>query len=264
MRRQDGVVDGLPLPLHVVQRGEGSECLLLLHGAMTDAMQNWRMVLGPLAEKRRVVAPDQRGHGRSPWVPGRGLRLDDLVDDALALLDALGVAKAHVLGASMGGYVGLGLRARAPERVASLALAGVAVGRSQADAKARAHFFTPEAIAQRYPLWAPQLAKAHGHHHGPEHWKHLAQAVGDWLQGEVGDHPALGWEALAADRDRLPLLYAVGDRDDLVPLSQLTQLRAWRPDAELLVAPHAGHLFRDMDQELFLRAYLPFLRRHPA
>lgn len=258
--RRDGALQVQGLPLHVLQRGEGPETLLLLHGAMTDAMQNWRMVLGPLAEAYTVLAPDQRGHGQTPWLGGP-LRLEDLVGDALGILDALGVAKAHVLGASMGGYVGLAMRAVAPERVASLALAGVAVGRSPKEAKQRASWFTPEAIAERYPLWAPQLAKAHGHHHGPEHWKHLAKAVGEWLASEVGGHPALSWERLAEDRDLLPLLWAVGDRDELVPLSQLERLRELRPDAELLVAPKAGHLFRDMDQELFLRAYRPFLRR---
>lgn len=257
----DGIVQGGELPLHVLHRGTQGPWVLLLHGAMTAAQQNWRQVLGPLAERHQVLAPDQRGHGLSPWVPGRGLRLDDLVADALALLDAKGVERAHVLGASMGGYVGLALRARHPERVASLALVGVAVGRSQAEAQARAHFFSPEAIAQRYPLWAPKLSESHGHHHGPEHWRDLASAVGDWLATEVGDHPELSWARLAEDRDRLPLLWAVGDRDELVPLSQLGELRRLRPDAELLVAPRAGHLFRELDAELFLRAYLPFLRR---
>src|SRR5687767_13554828 len=57
------------------------------------------------AEGFRVIRFDNRDAGRSTHLPGRRYALEDLADDALGLLDALGVESAHVVGASMGGMV---------------------------------------------------------------------------------------------------------------------------------------------------------------
>lgn len=240
--------------------GEAGEPVLLLHGALSTAEQNYRMVLGPLAARHRLIGPDLRGHGASSNPTGR-LDLATLRDDALALLDALGVRRVHLLGTSLGGYVSLAIRARAPERVATLALAGVKPGWTEAMAAERQAFFQPESILRAYPHWRGYLDDLHGAHHGPEHWRTLSGQVGALLHGLPGE-PATGWEALAADAGRLPLFFCVGDRDELVPLSTCVEVQARRPDAHILVVPRAGHLFREYEPTVFSAAYSAFLRRH--
>jgi pimeloyl-ACP methyl ester carboxylesterase len=83
----------------------------------------YRTILGPLADRLRILAPDQRGHGattlaidrpRTAWL--------DLKDDLLAFLDAMGVERAALSGHSMGGTASLLAAAEAPERVKALAL----------------------------------------------------------------------------------------------------------------------------------------------
>ena len=73
------------------------------------------------AEGFRVVRFDNRDAGRSTHLPGRRYTLEDMADDAVGLLDALGVESAHVAGASLGGMIGQTIAIRHPDRVRSLA-----------------------------------------------------------------------------------------------------------------------------------------------
>ncbi len=76
-----------------------------------------------------VVSFEHRDSGRSSTVPGnQGYRLGDMVDDALAVLDALGIERVHVFGRSMGGMVGQLLAIDRPERVESLTLMSTTPG----------------------------------------------------------------------------------------------------------------------------------------
>jgi pimeloyl-ACP methyl ester carboxylesterase len=73
------------------------------------------------AEGFRVVRFDNRDAGRSTHLPGRRYTLEDMADDAVGLLDALGVEAAHVVGASLGGMVAQTVAIRHPGRMRSLA-----------------------------------------------------------------------------------------------------------------------------------------------
>lgn len=100
--------------------------VLLLHGWTASADLNFFPVYGRLAESYRVIAPDQRGHGR-------GIRsteefsLEDCADDAAALLDQLGAGRVIVVGYSMGGPVGMLLARRHPGQVAALVMQATAL-----------------------------------------------------------------------------------------------------------------------------------------
>jgi pimeloyl-ACP methyl ester carboxylesterase len=73
------------------------------------------------AEGFRVVRFDNRDAGRSTHLPGRRYTLEDMADDAVGLLDALGIDSAHVVGASLGGMIAQTMAIRHPGRVRSLA-----------------------------------------------------------------------------------------------------------------------------------------------
>ena len=81
----------------------------------------WDPQVPALAERFRVLTYDSRGHGGSP-TPAGPWTLDDLVDDLVALLDAVGAPRAHVAGISLGGMTAMRLAAREPARVDRLAL----------------------------------------------------------------------------------------------------------------------------------------------
>jgi 3-oxoadipate enol-lactonase len=99
---------------------EGAPVVVLSNSlGATRAM--WDPQVPGLAERYRVVTYDTRGHGRSP-APDGPYSIDDLADDVVALLDELGVERAHVVGLSLGGMTALRLAARAPDRVDRLAV----------------------------------------------------------------------------------------------------------------------------------------------
>lgn len=105
--------------------GEGVP-LMLLHG-LTQSLNGFRRLgyTEKLVKDHQLVLIDARGHGRSdkPHQP-EDYRLKLFVNDAVAVLDELGVEKSHFLGYSMGGMVGLGIGVYSPDRFRSLIIGG--------------------------------------------------------------------------------------------------------------------------------------------
>lgn len=100
--------------------GAGESAVLLVHG-LGGSKRAWPGVFEPLARTHRVVAMDLRGSGDSP-LGGKPLSFEQLAADAVAVLDAASVDKAHVIGHSLGGVVTQQLLVDRPERVASAVL----------------------------------------------------------------------------------------------------------------------------------------------
>lgn len=123
--------------LHHQITGEPGAAAVLLLNTLGGTLEMWERQLPALAERFLVIRCDTRGHGESPVPPGP-YEIDDLVDDAVALLDNLEIERAHIAGVSLGGMVGMRLAAREPERVDRLALLCTS-----------AHMGPPEAWAQR-------------------------------------------------------------------------------------------------------------------
>jgi pimeloyl-ACP methyl ester carboxylesterase len=100
--------------------------VLLLHGSGpgVSAYANWRLTIPALAQRLHVVAPDAVGFGFTERPEGVEYSMTTWVDQAVGLLDALGIEKASVVGNSFGGGLALSLAARFPERVDRLVLMG--------------------------------------------------------------------------------------------------------------------------------------------
>lgn len=104
----------------------GAPVLLLLHGWAVTADLNWFPAYERLARGHRVVALDHRGHGRGIRPADGIVRLTDCADDAAAVLDALGIERATVVGYSMGGAIAQLVWRRHAHKVAGLVLASTA------------------------------------------------------------------------------------------------------------------------------------------
>jgi pimeloyl-ACP methyl ester carboxylesterase len=202
-----------------------------------------------------VIRFDNRDAGLSTWMDrGEGYSLDDMAADATGLLDALGVKAAHVVGASMGGFIAQLIALDHPERV--LSLTSMISGPNGEDQVPP----TPEAMAL---LLAPAPATrdeqiALGVHAkrtllGPDdpfdepyETAKVARAV------DRGYHPegfARQLQAIGAAPSRLerlaslrvPTLVVHGDADILVPVENGRRVAAAIPGARMLEVPGMGH-----------------------
>ena len=107
------------LTMHYLDWGGGVP-MLALHGLASSG--HWyRRVAPHLAGDYRIIAPDQRGHGATSQAPS-GYDWQTLAEDAIGLLDHLGIPRAAVLGHSWGGHVASNLAMRFPDRVSRLVM----------------------------------------------------------------------------------------------------------------------------------------------
>ena len=93
---------------------------LILSSGLGGSASYWAPNIPALAEHFRVIAYDHRGTGRSYRDLPETVVVDDFADDILALMDELGLARAHLIGHAAGGVAGLALKLKAPERLGAL------------------------------------------------------------------------------------------------------------------------------------------------
>jgi len=268
-------VDVGGLRLHALDEGEGPE-VLLLHG-FTGCGESLEGTAADLREAGfRTIRVDLVGHGRSEAPDDLAFyTMERCVADLARMLDALGVARTHLLGYSMGGRVALALLAAHPERVRSAVLVSATPGIGDAverasrvesdEALARAvladgiHVFTERWMAQ--PLFASQhrlggaaLARARR-----QRLKNRPHALALSLRGMgPGAQPPLHG---ALPRIRRPVLVVAGAEDPkFVAIARdLARRLACARVAILDEAGHAAHLEQP---EAFVALASEFLKRN--
>ncbi|NNE21612.1 MAG: alpha/beta fold hydrolase [Rhizobiales bacterium] len=102
---------------------------MLIHG-VGSALDAWDGVIAAMRPDRRYIRFDLRGHGRSAHTPGP-YSLNDFVEDTIALLDHLDIAKADLVGFSLGGLIAQAIALDHPHRLNRLALISTIAGRTQ-------------------------------------------------------------------------------------------------------------------------------------
>lgn len=226
--------------------GEGRP-VLLVHG-LGYTRAGWGPLRARLAGRYRVVSFDNRGIGESEVPPGP-YTVEALAGDAVQVLDEAGVERAHVVGASLGGFVAQVVVAEHPERVDRLVLACTSPGGASAypmpeqtvrlfgEAASLApevalRRFTENAVAPGAPVELVDeiFAYRQGHPPDPAGWAAQAAAGAAWdAGGRLG-------------RIEAPTLVVTGDADAVVDPRNSELLVAGIPGARIEVLAGAGHM----------------------
>jgi pimeloyl-ACP methyl ester carboxylesterase len=225
------VANGLEIGYETVGAGPP---LIMLHGATTSGRATFAAQIEPLSSAFLVVLPDARGHGWTRWDADDGFRADWLIDDLAGFVDAFGLATFHLCGYSMGAMTALGFAVRAPERVLTLVVAGIAPEREPRASVTR-RLMDPARILRSDPSWAGELTDTLDPSQGPGAWQRLLPAIAR----DVAVQPLLTAGELRSIS--APTLVICGDRDPLVPVGQAWQLARQVRDGRLLVVPDSGH-----------------------
>jgi len=252
-------INGTDLDIRVEGR-DGAPAVVLGHSILTD-LSAWDEVAAALAPDYRVIRYDQRGHGGSAPAPAP-YSLELLAADAAGILDHLGIARAHFVGLSLSGGVGIMLVLTRPERLLSLTVAAsgprtppqmqatwdervaaVRAGGIETQVEGFVgRWFTPEAPAAVQERAAAMIRRA-----SREGFAGAAEAVkGTDLLGRLGEIT-------------VPTLVIVGEADAGASPA-VGQLIADRiPGARLEIIPGAAHQVAMEQPERFIAALKPHL-----
>lgn len=223
--------------LHVATEGTG-EPVLMLHGGLGHMgwFDDLRRHL--VARGRHVVLVDTRGMGRSTL--GDGLSYAQQEHDAHAVLDALGIARADVIGFSDGGIVGYRMAARADSRVRRL----VTIGSRWSAENGRGMWPAFDGWNRKSLSEGPFkfIVDDYDRLNPDRDFDRLIRAaVAMWKDDGPNGHP----QALL-DRIAQPVLVAVGDGDPFLSVADAAAAKARIKAGQLLVVPRAGHpAYRD-------------------
>jgi lipase len=224
--------------LHVGRWGTGRPVVVAAHG-ITATHRSFRALAEQLGEQATILAPDLRGRGRSNRVSGP-FSMAAHADDLVTVLDHVGVARATIVGHSMGGFVAVVTAYRHPERVERLVLVdggvpldlGPLAGRPVEQIVAAVIGPALQRLRMSFPSTAAYLDYWRGHPALARDWNHYCEDVFTYdLEGEGSAlHSGVRETAVLADADSQLL------QDDIP-----TALRALRHPTVLLRAP-AGML----------------------
>ena len=220
--------------------------VLLLHGGLGNA-GNWgHQVPDLLAAGYRVIVMDTRGHGRSSW-DGTPFSYHRLADDALAVLEHFGVARAAIVGWSDGADTGLILAMSHPERVAGLVFFACNV-----DDTGVRPFEMTDTIGR---IFARHVADHAALSPDPGGFEVLQEAVGVMQRGQ----PNLTAAELGIVR--VPVLSLIGAHDEFISRAHAEYLAAAIPGARFQLLDHVSHFAPLQRPATFDSAVKDFLAR---
>lgn len=233
--------------------GEG-EPIVLLHGFASTKEVNWiypSWVTTLTRAGRRVIALDNRGHGQSGKLyDPAGYHTATMADDVRALMDHLGLARADVMGYSMGARIGAFLALNHPQSVRSLVLGGLGIRLVDGVG-------LPESIAEA--LLAPSVDNVTDK--TGRTFRLFAEQTRSDLKALAacirGSRQTLTRDEVAAIR--APALVAVGTKDSVAGSAQ--ELAALMANARALDIPNRDHMLAVGDK-VFKQGVLDFLKEH--
>lgn len=275
LRAEDHFFDSNGVKIHYIVEGLG-EPVVLIHGFTADIDKNWRtgfgvgpdqrgpMIIPTLARSYRVIALDNRGHGKSDKPHDPKQYGSEMAEDVVRLLDHLKINKAHVVGYSMGAIITAKLLATHPDRLLSATLGGHGgirdSGRNQfydelATSLEQGKGFGPLVVALTPPGQprpsAEQIAAVSARLSSTND----AQALAAVVRG----FPGLAVALERLKKNQVPTLALIGELDPLKP--GVDSLQGEMTNLKVVVIPGADHVTAVSRPE-FIKSLSEFLARH--
>jgi 3-oxoadipate enol-lactonase len=235
---------------------------LVLSNSLATNLAMWDEQARELGRAFRVLRYDQRGHGATEAPAGR-YTFEQLISDALALMDTLAIKRAHFAGLSMGGATALGLARKHPDRLDRVI---VCDSPCQSTPTSSQQWEERIAIAEKQGMEAlveptlgrwfpPEVMKAN-----PPHLDKVRQMIrATPVNGFIGCAAALADHdyATAVATVTRPVLFLVGEKDAAAP--PMRKLNQALPGSRYVELAGAGHISNLDQPKAFTRAVADFL-----
>jgi len=235
--------NGIVLHHQTLGRRDGPTVVFL--NSLGSDMRIWQEIVPAFSDRFRVVLYDKRGHGLSD-APPAPYRIDDHVDDLVALLDHLQVERAVFVGVSVGGMIAQRLAVRAPDRVEALVLCDTAakIGTPEmwSERIGAVESTGIESIADRILERWFTAGFRQSRTEDYAGWKNML--VRTPVHGYAGTCASIRDADLTADAGtiRAPTLCVVGDQDGSTPPDLVRQTASLVPGARFEIIANAGHI----------------------
>ena len=244
--------------------------VLCIPGLGSDA-NTWSPFVGKFESNYRIVIMENRGVGRSSKPKG-AYTTGQMAKESIAVLDQLGIGRAHIVGKSMGGMIAQIIGALYPEKVRSLVLASTLI---KHDDKGKALLQKGREIAEKEGLFASYREAfylSHSREYCEANQKRLKEVEAFMSANETRD-ALIGYfgQSLACEnhdsssvvsRIKAPTLVITGADDTITTPAHSEELAARIPRSELVILPHGGHGFwREFPKEVNA-IVSEFLSRH--
>lgn len=238
------------------------ETILLLHGNCESGV-SWYGWVPHLARRYRTVRPDMRGFGRSsPVARDYPLTTDAIIADYLQLMDALGIARCHLVAAKIGGTVARAFAARHAERVMTLTVVGTPPP-FRADATTRIPEWVRDFDENGVEPWARRTMGARlGASMPPEAVEWWIRFMGRTSrESQIAYTRHLACEDIRADVPciRCPTLVITTEESGLASVEQNRSWQVQIPDSRLLVLPGNSYHAAVTHADACARATLEFI-----
>ena len=254
--------------IHYEVTGKSGATPVLMIQGLGASKNAWNLQRIAMATRFRIISFDNRGAGRSDK-PTEPFTLEQMADDALAVLDAAGIETAHVVGASMGGVISQIVAVKYPHRVRSLTLVCTAC---------RNHPWRQE-LLQSWAKTAEEKGmievgkEAAQWVMSPRSFRRLVPAF-TWMGPLAALRPRHSFvsqiDAILNTREDLvdqlstitaPTMVIVGNQDILTPRGDSEEIAERIPNAELVVISGAAHGLMMEHSSTFNKILIEFLQR---
>jgi 3-oxoadipate enol-lactonase len=228
----------------------------------------WDDLVPALAGRYQVLRYDQRGHGKTAPLPPP-YAMTELVEDVVALLDHLGIARTHFIGISMGGATALGLALKHPQRLLSATLCDCSVGGARAGVNEWAERIAIAHLEGTAALVEPTIARWFTKESvaaQTEAVRKVAEMIRTTsVEGYEGCANALQTFDFSSGLEAIPLpcLLVSGAEDGPRPQTMEAMHRRI-PGSQFCVIPQAGHLSNIENPAEFNRVVGAFLDSVPT
>ncbi len=271
-------IDLKGLKVHYKMAGQGKPAFVLLHGFLASTF-SWREVMAPLATMGTVLAFDRPAFGLTSrpmpgqWTGQNPYSQEAQVDLVVALLDALGMEKAILVGNSAGGTVAMLTALRYPARVEALVLVDAAVYTGGGSPRWLRPLLSLPQVRRLAPLLIRSVT-SWGVAFGKMAWHDPSKLTDEIWEGYKKPLKAENWdralyEFTVASRPAnlpaqlgkitMPSLVITGDDDRIVPTAESVRLARELANAKLVVIPNCGHIPQEECPEAFMDGVREFV-----
>lgn len=213
---------------------------------LASSKEQWNAFLPFIPQNFGVISIELRSHGKNE-LSLTPLTIEQMTNDVVDVLQQSNATSVHIVGYSLGGYIGLNLARKRPEIVKSLTMHATKFFWNESMYSTMNMLVSPNLLLEKNPKAAQFMLQDHG-----EKWQEVLKA-GQSVLTEVYTNGLHVEDILSVE---CPVVVSVGAFDEFIPVTEATELATALPKGTLQVIPFAKHSLKTIPPQVFIASVL--------